>query len=46
MRRTLEELHDEARAEVVKHGGNPMLEDILNKMLEWKSWTHENKPVH
>jgi hypothetical protein len=23
-----------------------MLEDILNKMLEWKSWTHENKPVH
>jgi hypothetical protein len=30
---------------VAKHGGNPMLEDILDKMLEWKRWTDENKPV-
>jgi hypothetical protein len=22
-----------------------MLEDILDKMLEWKRWTDENKPV-
>jgi hypothetical protein len=27
----------------VKFGGNPMLEDILDKMLEWKRWTDENK---
>jgi geranylgeranyl diphosphate synthase type 3 len=45
-RRTLEELDAEARAEVAKHGGNPLLEDILDKLLEWKMWTHENKPVH
>ena len=44
-RRTLEELDTEARAEVFKHGGNPMLENVLDKMLEWKKWTHENKPV-
>jgi geranylgeranyl diphosphate synthase type 3 len=43
-RQTLEELDDEARAEVAKLGGNPMLEDILDKMLEWKWWTDENKP--
>jgi len=46
MRRTLEGLDDEARAEVVKHGGNPMLDDILNKMLDWKRWTDEKKPVY
>jgi hypothetical protein len=22
-----------------------MLEDLLDKMLEWKKWTDENKPV-
>ena len=44
-RQTLEELDGQARAEVAKHGGNPMLEDILNKQLEWKKWTVENKPV-
>jgi len=41
----LEELDDEARIEVAKLGGNPMLEDILDKMLDWKGWTDENKPV-
>jgi hypothetical protein len=44
MRQTLEELDDELRAEVAKFGGNPMLEVMLDKMLEWKEWTDENKP--
>jgi len=44
-RRTLEELDGEARAEVAKHGGNPVLEDVLNELLEWKRWTYENKPA-
>ena len=44
-RRTLEELDAEARAEVAKFGGNPVLEDILDKLLEWKKWTDENKTV-
>jgi len=44
-RRTLEELDVEARAEVATHGGNPMLEDVLNELLQWKRWTDENKPV-
>jgi geranylgeranyl diphosphate synthase type 3 len=35
-RHTLEELDAEARAEVAKLGGNPMVEDVLNKLLEWK----------
>jgi hypothetical protein len=44
-RHTLEELDTEARAEVAKHGGNPMLDDFRDKLLEWKKWTDENKPV-
>jgi len=44
-RRTLQELDAEARAEVVKHGGNPVLEDVLNELLQWKRWTVEHKPV-
>jgi geranylgeranyl diphosphate synthase type 3 len=44
-RQTLEELDAEARAEVATHGGNPMLEDFLNELLEWKKWSDENKPV-
>jgi geranylgeranyl diphosphate synthase type 3 len=43
-RQNLEELDAEARAEVAKFGGNPMLEDLLDKLLEWKRWTDENKP--
>jgi hypothetical protein len=39
------ELDTEARNEVAKHGGNPLLEDILDKMLEWKKWSDEKKPV-
>jgi hypothetical protein len=34
MRHILEELDAEARAEVVKLGGNPMLKDVLNELLE------------
>jgi len=44
-RQTLEELDAEARAEVAKLGGNPLLEDVLDKLLEWKMWTDVNKPV-
>ena len=44
-RRTLEELDTEARAEVAKHGGNSLLEDILDTFFEWKLWTDKNKPV-
>jgi geranylgeranyl diphosphate synthase type 3 len=44
-RHTLQELDTEARAEVAKHGGNPTLEDFLDKMLERIRWTDENKPV-
>ena len=40
-RRTLEEIDAEARAEVAKHGGNPMLEEFLDEMLEWKRWSYE-----
>ena len=45
-RQTLEELDVEARAEVATHGGNRLLEDVLNELLEWKKWNDENKPAH
>ena len=45
MRHTLEELDAEARAEVAKLGGNPVLEDVLDTLLEWKKWADEKKPV-
>jgi geranylgeranyl diphosphate synthase type 3 len=32
----LKELDAEARAEVAKHGGNPLLEDILDDLMNWK----------
>ena len=40
-RRTLEKLDAEARAEVAKLGGNPVLEDVLDEMLDWKRNTDE-----
>jgi geranylgeranyl diphosphate synthase type 3 len=43
-RQSLEELDGELRAEVAKFGGNPMLEDLLDKLLEWKRWSEENNP--
>jgi hypothetical protein len=44
-RHTFETFDTEARTGVAKHGGKPMLEDILDKMLERKKWTEGNKPV-
>jgi geranylgeranyl diphosphate synthase type 3 len=44
-RHTLEELDAELRAEVAKLGGNPMLEDVLNEMLDWKRGTDEKHPA-
>ena len=35
-RRTLKELDVELRTEVDKLGCNPMLEDVLDEMLDWK----------
>ena len=43
-RQTLEELDAEARAEVAKLGGNPLLEDILDEMLGWKRDTGDKNP--
>ena len=40
-RKTLENLDAEARAEVAKHGGNPLLEEVLDELLIWKKWTYE-----
>jgi hypothetical protein len=40
-RHTLEELDAELRAEVAKLGGNPMLEDFLDELLDWKLCTDE-----
>jgi len=35
----------EARAEVAKLGGKPVLEDVLLTLLEWKTWADEKKLV-
>ena len=43
-RKFLEKLDTEARAEVAKLGGNPLLEDILDKLLNWKQRTEGNNP--
>jgi hypothetical protein len=43
-RQTLEELDVEARAEVARLGGNPMLEKFLDEMLDWKRETGEKDP--
>jgi geranylgeranyl diphosphate synthase type 3 len=42
-RRTLEELDAEVRAEMAKHGGNPLLEDFLHDLPTWKRDTEEKK---
>jgi len=44
MRRTLEELDAETRAEVAILGGNPVLENVLNEMLDWKKNRDEKNP--
>jgi geranylgeranyl diphosphate synthase type 3 len=43
-RRTLEELDAELRAEIAKLGGNPLLEDVLDELLDWKRGTVEAQP--
>jgi geranylgeranyl diphosphate synthase type 3 len=43
-RRKLEELDAEARAEVANLGGNPILVEILDEMMDWKKSTVENHP--
>nr|BBH72802.1 geranylgeranyl diphosphate synthase-4 [Nasutitermes takasagoensis] len=43
-RHTLEELDAEARAEVAKLGGNPVLENVLNEMLDWKKDRDDKNP--
>jgi hypothetical protein len=43
-RRTLEELDAVLRAEIAKLGGNPLLEDVLDEMLDWKWGTVETQP--
>jgi len=43
---TLEELDAEARAEVAKLGGNPLLEDILDEMLGRKRDTGDKNPEY
>jgi geranylgeranyl diphosphate synthase type 3 len=35
-RHILEKLEAEIRAEVAKHGGNPLLEEILDGVISWK----------
>jgi geranylgeranyl diphosphate synthase type 3 len=38
-RHILEELDAEVRAEVAKHGGNPLLEDVLDDLMTLKKET-------
>jgi geranylgeranyl diphosphate synthase type 3 len=45
-RKTLEELDAEVRAEVANLGGNPLLENVLDELLNWKEWTHEKGRQH
>jgi geranylgeranyl diphosphate synthase type 3 len=43
-RQILEETDAEARAEIAKLGGNPLLEKFLDEMLDWKRETGEKDP--
>jgi geranylgeranyl diphosphate synthase type 3 len=36
-RRILKELDAQARAEIANLGGNPVLEKVLNELLDWKN---------
>ena len=40
-RQTLQELDAELRAEVAKLGGNPMLEGVLDELVDWKRGTDD-----
>jgi geranylgeranyl diphosphate synthase type 3 len=43
-RHTLEELDAEARAEVARLGGNPLLAAVLDELLNWKRTTDQKNP--
>jgi geranylgeranyl diphosphate synthase type 3 len=43
-RRAVEELDAELRAEIAKHGGNPMLEEFLDDYWDWKRDRNEKHP--
>ena len=43
-RHTLEKLDGKMRAEIAKFGGNPVLEDFLDELLDWKRGTSEVRP--
>jgi len=43
-RHTLEKLDGKMRAERAKFGGNPVLEDFLDELLDWKRGTSEVRP--
>ena len=43
-RHTLEKLDGDMRAEIAKLAGNPMLEDVLDELLDWKRGTSELHP--
>jgi geranylgeranyl diphosphate synthase type 3 len=43
-RHTLEELDAEARVEVARLGGNPLLEAVLDELLTWKRSTDQKNP--
>jgi geranylgeranyl diphosphate synthase type 3 len=45
-RHTLEELDAEARAEVAKLGGNPLIEYVLDDLMSWKGDTEEKNQEH
>jgi len=43
-RHTLEKLDAEMRVEIAEFGGNAMLEDFLDELLDWKRGTSEMDP--
>jgi geranylgeranyl diphosphate synthase type 3 len=43
-RQTLQQLDADARAEVKRLGGNPLLEKFLDEVLDWKRETGEKDP--
>jgi len=43
-RHTLEKLDAEMRVEIAEFGGNPLLEDLLDELLDWKRGTSEMDP--
>jgi geranylgeranyl diphosphate synthase type 3 len=43
-RHVLEELDAEVRTEVAKHGGNPLLEDVLDSLMRLRMGTDKKPP--